>query len=169
MKNLLFWTKFYWSWTGGPVLIVRTDLVINSKGSILDFKRYNIGSWLPQTNAYVPPIPFLCYRYWVPQTNTYAPPIPFLCYRYWVPQTNTYVPLSHSCVTDTGCLRPIHMSPLSHSCVTDTGCLRPIHMSPYPILVLQILAASDQCICPPIPFLCYRYTTWTMSTFPPLT
>ena len=119
MKNLLFWTKFYWSWTGGPVLIVRTDLVINSKGSILDFKRYNIGSWLPQTNAYVPPIPFLCYRYWVPQTNT-------------------YVPLSHSCVTDTGCLRPIHMSPLSHFCVTDTGCLRPMHMPPYPILVLQI-------------------------------
>ena len=100
MKNLLFWTKFYWSWTGGPVLIVRTDLVINSKGSILDFKRYNIGSWLPQTNAYVPPIPFLCYRYWVPQTNTYVP--------------------------------------LSHSCVTDTGCLRPMHMPPYPILVLQI-------------------------------
>jgi hypothetical protein len=101
MKNLLFWTKFYWSWTGGPVLIVRTDLVINSKGSILDFKRYNIGSWLPQTNAYVPPIPFLCYRYWVPQTNTYVPPIPFLCYRYWLPQTNAYAPLSHSCATDT--------------------------------------------------------------------
>jgi len=24
MKNLLVWTKFYWSWAGGPWLIVRT-------------------------------------------------------------------------------------------------------------------------------------------------
>ena len=30
MKNLLVQTKFYWSWAGGPVLIVKTvTLVIN--------------------------------------------------------------------------------------------------------------------------------------------
>ena len=56
MKHLPVRTKFYWPRARGPVLIARTDLVINSfkKGPILDFKRYNIGSWLPQTNAYAP-------------------------------------------------------------------------------------------------------------------
>ena len=31
LKNLLVQTNFYWSWAGGPVLIVRTDFLPNKK------------------------------------------------------------------------------------------------------------------------------------------
>jgi hypothetical protein len=42
LKNLLVWTKFYWSWAGGPVDIVRTaysSALFSGRGYINAFQR----------------------------------------------------------------------------------------------------------------------------------
>ena len=45
LKNLLVRTKFYWSWAGGPVHIVRTEHCILTTEFLLIVVMYTIAEW----------------------------------------------------------------------------------------------------------------------------